>query len=217
MTVDIITSIATKMDFSKPLDVAVYACLTTSFYSAVLLGEFTLTSLKVFIPDQHIKPSDVRQDQDRNGLQVRVFKLPRTKVSITGEDVFWSAQEGVTDPQAALANHFSVNNPPIDQPLFSWRHPNGLRPLTRAEFLKRLNAAAAELDIGSLKGHGIRIGAILEYLLRGVPFDVVKSIGRWTSGAFLLYLRKHAVVIAPYIQGTPIMETFARYTMPPQR
>ena len=146
-----------------------------------------------------------------------VFQLPRTKSSISGEEVFWAQQPGVSDPQAAFSNHLAVNNPPADHPLFSWRHPSGLRALTRSEFLKRINLAASDLGIEPLKGHGIRIGATLEYLLRGVPFDVVKSIGRWSSEAFLLYLRQHAVIIAPYIQGTPIMDAFTRYTMPPPR
>ena len=217
MTLDIISSLATKLDLSKPLDAAVFACLTTTFFSAARLGEFTLPSLKAFDPSQHVKPSDVREDQDRNGLQVTVFRLPRTKCSINGEDIFWAKQDGIYDPQAALSNHFSVNKPPKDQPLFSWRHPNGLRALTKSEFLKRINLAASELGLDSFKGHGIRIGAILEYLLRGVPFDVVKSIGRWSGESFLLYLRQHAVVIAPFIQGTPIMDSFTRYTMPPPR
>ena len=217
MTIDIINSLATRFDTSKPLDAAVFACLTTAFFSAARLGEFTLPTLKSFIPDQHVKPSDVRRDQDRHGLKVTVFRLPRTKASIDGEDVYWADQPGVSDPQAALAKHFTVNNPPQDQPLFSWRHSNSLRPLTRNEFLKRINLAATELGIDSLKGHGIRIGAILEYLLRGDPFDVVKSIGRWSGESFVLYLRQHAVIIAPYIQGTPFMDVFTRYTMPPPR
>ena len=217
MTIDIITSLRSKFDLTKPLDAAVFSCLTTTFFTAAQLGEFTLSSLKAFTPDEHIKPSDVHYNQDRHGLQVTVFKLPRTKSSITGEDVFWSTQQGAVDPQAAFANHLLVNNPPADQSLFSWRHPNGLRALTRAEFLKRINLAATELGIDSLKGHGIRIGATLEYLLRGVPFEVVKSIGRWSSEAFLLYLRQHTVIIAPYIQDSPVMEAFTRYTMPPLR
>ena len=217
MTVATIISLASKLDRSIPLDAAVFACLTTTFYSAARLGEFTLPSLKAFIPSQHVKPSDVRLDQDRNGLQVTVFKLPRTKSAINGEDVFWAVQQDASDPQAALANHFAINNPAQDRPLFSWKHPNGLRPLTRNEFVRRISQAAAELGLDSIKGHGIRIGATLEYLLRGVPFDVVKSIGRWSSEAFLLYLRQHAVIIAPYIQGTSIMEAFTRYTMPPPR
>ena len=40
----------------------------------------------------------------------------------------------------------------------------------------------------SPKGHGIHIGGTLEFLLRGMPFDVMKSLGRWTSEAFTLYL-----------------------------
>ena len=217
MTLGIISSLVTKFDLTKPLDVAVFACLTTTFFSAARLGEFTLPSLKAFDPGQHVKPADMRRDQDRHGHHVTVFKLPRTKCSISGEEVFWAAQEGAFDPQTAIATHFAVNNPPPNQPLFTWRHPNGLRPLTRSEFLKRINVAASELGIDSLKGHGIRIGATLEYLLRGVPFDVVKSIGRWSGDSFILYLRQHAVIIAPFLQGTPIMDAFTRYTMPPPR
>ena len=32
---------------------------------------------------------------------------------------------------------------------------------------------------------------------------------------FTLYLHKHAVIMAPYLQGTPILELFTHYTMPP--
>jgi hypothetical protein len=165
----------------------------------------------------HVKPSDMHKGQDCHGLRVTVFNLPRTKTSINGEQVFWAVQQGPSDPQAALANYFLINDPPQDQPLFLWRHPSSLRPLTRNQFLKRINFAASELNLESLKGHGIHIGATLEYLLRGVPFDIVKLIGRWSSEAFVLYLRQHAVIIAPYIQGTPIMDAFTRYTMPPPR
>ncbi|KAF8810605.1 hypothetical protein BYT27DRAFT_7336623 [Phlegmacium glaucopus] len=128
-----------------------------------------------------------------------------------------AAQEGLSDPQAALVNHFNVNSLSSDNALFAWRHPQGICLLTRAEFLKCINTAAAESGIASLKGHGICIGATLEYLLRGIPFNVVKSIGRWSSEAFVLYLRQHAVIIVPYIQGSPVMEVFTCYTMPPPR
>ncbi|KAH9051685.1 hypothetical protein EDB87DRAFT_1571246, partial [Lactarius vividus] len=69
-----------------------------------------------------------------------------------------------------------------------------------------------------LQGHSIRIGSTLEYLLRGVPFDVMKAKGRWARDSFLLYLRKYAVTIAPYIQDVPnVHEAFIRYAMPPMR
>jgi hypothetical protein len=50
MTVATITSLATKFDLTNPLDAAVFACLTTTFFSAARLGEFTLPSIKAFVP-----------------------------------------------------------------------------------------------------------------------------------------------------------------------
>jgi len=215
LTITTITAIAGRLDLSQPLNSAVYACLTTTFYSAAQLGEFTIPSLKAFDPSQHVKLSDIRRDQDQHGHQVIVFHLPHTKSSPLGEDVYWSYQHGPSDPQAALHNHLTINYPPNNKALFSWRYPQGLRPFTHTEFLKQIKAVAAKLGMESLKGHGIHIRATLEYLLQGIPFNVVKSIGRWSSEAFLIYLGQHAIIIAPYIQGTPIMEAFTHYTMPP--
>ncbi|KDQ55554.1 hypothetical protein JAAARDRAFT_133345 [Jaapia argillacea MUCL 33604] len=216
-TPTLISSIQDQLDLSTLLDAAVYACLTTTFWCAARVGEFTLPSLKAFNPHVHIKQSDIRNSEDHHGLQVTVFTLPFTKCSAEGEEVYWARQTGSFDPEAALDNHFAVNNPPLHSTLFTWNHLHGPRPLTRTEFLKRLSTASSALGVESLKGHGIRIGATLKYLLQGVPFDVVKSISRWSSKAFTLYLHQHAIVMAPYIQGTPILEPFTRYTMPPLR
>ena len=121
-----ITLIAGKLNLTKPLDAAVFACLTTTFYSAAQLGEFTIPSLKTFDATKHVKPSDIQLNEDRNGHQVTVFALPQTKNSLNGKDVYWATQTGPSDHQAALANHLSINNPPNDQHLFAWKHPQGL-------------------------------------------------------------------------------------------
>ncbi|KAG2128385.1 hypothetical protein BD769DRAFT_1338273, partial [Suillus cothurnatus] len=54
-----------------------------------------------------------------------------------------------------------------------------------------------------LKGYSLHIGGTLEYLLRGRPFDVIKSMGCWSSEAFTIYLHNHALILAPYIQASP--------------
>jgi hypothetical protein len=64
------------------------------------------------------------------------------------------------------------------------------------------------VNLPDLKGHGIQIGGTLEYMLRGVPFDVVKAMGRWSRDAFMLYLRDHALILAPYIQAQPHLKPF---------
>ena len=136
---------------------------------------------------------------------------------ITREDVYWASQEGDTDPTKALVQHLRINQPSDASHLFSYKVANTRHTLTKSKFLERVGEAARAAGLEPLQGHGIRIRSTLEYLLRGVPFDVMKAKGRWAGDSFQLYLRKHAVVIAPYIQAAPIHEGFVRYTMPPVR
>ena len=164
-TVGLITCILARLDPNDPLDAAIGSCLTTTFYTIARSGEFTVPALNAFDPKLHITRAGIYQCQDHNGLEVTAFKLPKTKCSSDGEEVFWATQDGPTDPQSALDNHYQVNNPPMDFPLFSYRHSKGLRPLTKRVFLERINVVALSIGEDSLKGHSIRIGATLEYLL----------------------------------------------------
>jgi len=218
-TPEFICRIHSQLNLSSPLDAAVFACLTTTFYCIARLGEFTVPTIKdKFDPSKYISRRHVTETIDRHGLQVTKFYLPCTKTSPTGEETYWAAQEGLSDPKAALKNHFLVNPAGQDAHLFEWKHPTkGMRPLSKAEFLKRMALATLAANLPSFKGHSLRIGGTLEYLLRGIPFDVVKSVGRWSSESFTLYLRQHAMILAPYIQATPVLEPFTHYTMPPAR
>lgn len=214
-TPNFILAIRSQLKLDQPRDAAVYSCLTTTFYSAGRLGEFTLPNLSAFNREAHVKPSDVRVEFDRNGLKSTVFRIPRTKSSPQGEDVSWSRQTGDTDPEAALTHHMAVNKPPADGHLFSYLKDSRFRPLTKTEFLRTVAAAARSAGLDPRQGHGIRIGSTLEYLLRGTPFEVMKVKGRWASDAFLVYLTKHAQILAPYMQAVPeVHENFVRITMP---
>ncbi len=221
-TPDFMNALRRHLDLNNPLDAAVFACLTTCFYASARLGEFAVRKLEGFDSSMSVSRKHLSHDQDRNGLKVTVVHLPKTKTSPHGEDVFWSKQNGDTDPDAALQNHLQINHPPQEGHLFAYMHQRGSRlehrALTKNKFLERIAKAARAVNLEPLQGHGIRIGSTLEYLLRGVPFDVMKVQGRWAGDSFLLYLRKHAVIMAPYIQAIPaVNEAFIRYTMPPVR
>ncbi|KAF8960402.1 hypothetical protein BDZ97DRAFT_1616234, partial [Flammula alnicola] len=119
-----IIKIREQLDLSSPLDAAVYACLTTTFWSASRVGEFTVPNLKAFDPRLHVKRSDVRRSRDnRLGLETTAFHLPTTKASRAGEDTFWARKDGLSDPESALQNHFSVNGPLPKEHLFSYTDP----------------------------------------------------------------------------------------------
>jgi hypothetical protein len=207
LLIEDIASVRTQLNLALPLDAAVYACLTTTFFTAARLGEFTVKNLTSFSPETHVKVADLRRDvEDRNGHIVTTFHIPQTKVVSRekgGETVFWARQEGPADPHAALSNHLEVNQPPQLAHLFAYRHNGAHRPLTKTIFLNRLRKALRDAGRPVKHGHSIRIGATLEYLLRGVPFEAMKSIGRWSSDSFSKYLRKHAQILAPYVQVVP--------------
>ena len=202
-TIDYMAKLKQKMNLDVPLDAAVFACLTTCFYAAGRVGEFTVTRLDGFDPAKHVTPTNLKNEKDRNGLQVTVLHLPCAKSSREGEDVSWARQHGPTDPYDALENHMQINQPPAMAHLFAYKAKSGYRPLTKKTFIARLAQAARDAGEEPLQGHGIRIGATLEYLLRGIPFETMKVLGRWASDAFHLYLRKHAQILAPYLQAVP--------------
>ena len=219
-TVGYLTDICNNLDPNNPEEAAILACLTTAFWGTARLGEVTVPRLDGFDPAIHVKTSDVQHGvRDRNDLEETVISLPWTKVAKEkGEKIFWAKQAGITDPHAALENHLKINNPPADSHLFAFKHKNTMRPMTRHVFLTGIHKIVTAKKLPKLTGHGIRVGSTLEYLLRGIPFDVVKAKGRWQSEAFKGYLRKHAQIMAPYMQAEPkAYETFVRYAMPPVR
>ncbi|KAG2739155.1 hypothetical protein P692DRAFT_20756487, partial [Suillus brevipes Sb2] len=75
-------------------------------------------------------------------------------------------------------NHLRINELPGDNAIFAYHHKDSHRPLTRTKFLQRLTCATTAAGRQSVLGHGIRIESTLEYLLRNIPFDVVKAKGR---------------------------------------
>ncbi|KAG2052184.1 hypothetical protein BDR06DRAFT_1057670 [Suillus hirtellus] len=167
-----ILQIQMHLNLEKPLDAAVFTCLMSSFYSLARLGELTVKSIKTFDPGQHVKWGDAQLDcEDCQGLKASKIHVLHTKTSINSKDIYWAEQSDASDPKAALTNHFTINNPSSNQHLFAWRHPNGIHPLTRGAFLKRVRMIAKQGGCPDLKGHSIRIRGTLEYLLHGVPFD----------------------------------------------
>ena len=124
VTVKLMELIINTLDHADPLDEAVTSCFSTIFYSVACTG---LPTLNTFDPAWHVKPMDISNQKDHNNLEVTVFHIPKTKCSSEGEDVFWSC---VSDPKAALDNHFRINDPPADGPLFAYRHARGIHPLT---------------------------------------------------------------------------------------
>ncbi|KAF8624454.1 hypothetical protein AX15_005866 [Amanita polypyramis BW_CC] len=219
LRLDKITSIKSLLDLDKPLDSAVFACLTTTFWGTARLGEFTLPDKIHFDLAIHIARDAVSQVTDREGNTAWVFRVPRTKTEITGEDIYWAPQpSSAADPLQALQNHFHVNNPLPNGHLFAYRHGSAYHPLRKKKFLTHINGLLSRAKQEMVQGHSIRIGSTLEYLLRGLSFEALKVKGRWSSDAYTKYLRAHAEIMAPFIQeNANLREELVQRTIPPIR
>lgn len=222
LSLQALTQLASSFNLNHSLDAAVWACLCVGFFSLARLGELTVTTQKSFRTELHPSRASVRSETHRDGSEVRVIRLPRTKSSVTGEDISFARQNGAVDPWAALDNHLAINSLAASAHLFAYRKSpsNAIVPLTRRAFLARVKSAAAKADLANISGHSLRIGGTLEYLLRGLSFETVKAIGRWKSEAFTLYLRKHAQILAPYLQDhQEALGELSRHTiqLPPVR
>ncbi|KAG1781296.1 hypothetical protein EV702DRAFT_1193475 [Suillus placidus] len=82
---------------------------------------------------------------------------------------------------------------------------NGSRKLFLpfTKFISRCNSIWSAAGIPTASGHSFRIGGTTELLLSGVPPDVVKALGRWSSDAFLRYWRKLDLLAPRHIENLP--------------
>ncbi|KAI6038090.1 hypothetical protein EDC04DRAFT_3025768 [Pisolithus marmoratus] len=211
-TPKIISLFRLHLQLNEPLDAAIFACMTTCFWCIAQLGEFTVQSTKTFHPLKHITHADFSEVSDCNNFLVKKFGLPWTKMTAMsgkGESVQCTKQDGPADPFFALENHLAINPGQLSDHLFAWKHVDGsLHPLSKRQFTSCISALTKLYNLPNIKGHSLQIGGTLKYLLRGVPFNVVQSQGHWAGQAFTLYLYKHAMILAPYLQASPALEPF---------
>ena len=89
-------------------------------------------------------------------------------------------------------------------------------PLTKTKFLEKGEQGCTSSRSQTIAGtwHQNRINT--QVPAGGIPFNMMKAKGHWAGDSFLLYLWKHTIIIAPYIQATPeVQDAFIHYMMPP--
>ena len=133
------------------------------------------------------------------------LRLRRAKTDPFGRgvEIYLGVSGTAVCPVAALMRYLAVR-PPGDGQLFVWENS---RPLTRTTFVTHLRRRlqSAGLDMSQFSGHSLRIGAATSAAAAGVPDHLIKTLGRWRSEAYQLYIhtpRVSLLGVAPLI-GTP--------------
>ena len=184
VTADLMGVLHQSLDLSNPDNVMLWAACCLGFFGFLRAGEFTTNSS--FDPSVDLTPADLQVDSSTNPQSFRVFiKCAKTDPFRRGCFIFLGRGTAPLCPVSALTSYLHLRGPGI-VPLFIFQDG---RPLSRALLSSFLQTTLQAAGIpGKFSGHSFRIGAATTAAQRGVPDHLIKTLGRWSSEAYLLYV-----------------------------
>ena len=173
------------------------AAATVCFFGFFRSGEITVPSATAFDERIHLAWGDVAVDQASPPSAVRV-RLKRSKCDQLGKgvDVYVGRTGTEVCPVVETLRYVERRGPAAG---VFFRFVDG-SPLTKAAFVSRVRVALVSLglDPQAYAGHSFRIGAATAAARAGLEDSVIQSLGRWSSGAFLRYIRTPRDRLATY-------------------
>ena len=166
-----------------------WAACCTDFFGFLRSGEFT-TSNSNFDSRIHLTLADVQIDKHVNPkvifvrikcLKTDPFRQGYTiRLGITGKDIC---------AVRALLHYLRLRGGDAVYAGPLCRHSTG-SPLTRATLPTWLRNAVAHAGLpGNFSGHSFYIGAATSAATAGIPDHLIKTLGRWFSNAYQLYIQ----------------------------
>jgi hypothetical protein len=173
---------------TKHNDLLFLAMLLTGFFALLRLGELT------FPDNKSIR--DWRKITKRSSVQVTNklygFQLPHHKADryFEGNQIIVMAEQYRHKPLKHFKNYLASRDNlfPVSSPL--WLTEDGQVP-TRSFFINRLRL----FFDNSVAGQSMRAGGATSLAEHGVPPSIIQPLGRWSSTAFLIYIRKSPALI----------------------
>ena len=148
-----------------------------------------------FDPAVHLAWGDVSISED--GRLIRIFlKRSKTDQFGRGTEVFLGATGDELCPVTALRSYVAVRG---TSPGAFFCSADGT-PLSKARFVEQFRSvlARAGVPLAGYSGHSFRIGAATAAAEAGIPDSVIQALGRWSSSAFLRYIRRPRQQLAQY-------------------
>ena len=185
VTADLMSVLHRSLDLANPDNVMLWAACCVGFFDFLRGGEFTVNS--PFDPSLHLTLDDIQVDAPLNPQSVRVFiKCFKTDPFRKGCFIFLGRGSAPLCPVVSLVNYLHLRGPGPG-PLFIYQDGT---PLSRSKLSVFLKSTLQSAGVpGNFSGHSFRIGAATTAASRGIPDRLIKTMGRWSSEAYLLYVR----------------------------
>ena len=168
--------------------IMLWAAAVMCFFGFFRAGELTIPNLSAYDKSIHLSWGDVTVD---NTLQPRMLKvtLKRSKTDQLGKgvDVFIGKTDCPLCPIAAVLAYM-VARGSHHGPFFKFADG---RALTKPKFTHHIRLAlqAVGLPYNNFTGHSFRSGAATAAASAGIEDSTIRTLGRWSSSAFLVYIR----------------------------
>ena len=164
------------------------ACLC--FFGFMRAGEIVIPTDSSYDSELHLSYGDVRLvcPSNPSGLEVSL-KSSKTDPFRLGVTIVVGRTNSPVGLCAVVANvSYMVARGDSSGPYFQFGDG---RSLTRARFVQAVRAALLAVGVSpaGYSGHSFRIGGATTAAAQGVSEALIKTMGRWQSAAYLLYVR----------------------------
>lgn len=177
-------------------DLLFVAMIVTGFFALLRLGEMTL-------PDE-VNIQDWRKIARRNSVKISKdayeFTLPAHKADrfFEGNHIMIRSSQPFLEPRKHFVKYIASRDHLLALASPLWIRKDGSPP-TRSWFMKRLRS----FFDSSVGGQSMRAGGATLLAEMGASPSLIQASGRWSSEAFLIYIRKHPAVLQGMLYTNP--------------
>jgi hypothetical protein len=172
------------------------ALILTGFYALMRLGE-------LLFPDKRAH-RNYRKISLRHSVSILPsqysFFLPSHKADpfFEGNTIVVQNNETATNPYPHFLAYLASRDSKFPLHPELWLTSRGTVP-TRHWFMSRLRAIFPK----NIAGQSLRSGGATSLAEGGADLETIQAVGRWSSNAFRIYIRKNPVVIHAILLGRP--------------
>ena len=158
------------------------------FFGFLRCGEITVPSTTTYDPGAHLSFGDIAIDNPMSPQAIQIhIKASKTDHFRQGIFVYVDRTDTRLCPVAVIISYIQARGQ-TPGPLFRFASE---QPLTRDSFVKRVREAlqAVGKNAARYAGHSFCIGAATTAAAQGIEDSMIKTLGRWESSAYLVYIR----------------------------
>ena len=173
-----------------------WAACTLAYFGFLRSAEFTVPNLASFNSSMHLQVADLAFDSLTAPTSLRVIiKASKTDPFRKGCQIHIGRGHPPLCAVSAMAAYLQLRGG-ASGPLFLLKDG---RPLSRdilSTWLRSIFSGAGV--VGNYSSHSFRIGAATVAARNGIPDHLIQALGRWSSNAYMTYIRTPADALAAF-------------------